>query len=116
MQIFLLDSSTGSRGTAGGSSWKEDLHWAARLDEDWDLEKVKEVGEAVVQSNQDAAHWLDRGTEHPHRIALNVRLDKVPEVQDFIRASLGGHCEVWPPPPNTRTHSHRHLITLLLFN
>ena len=26
---------------------------------------------------EDAGHWLDAGTEHPHRIALSIRADHV---------------------------------------
>ena len=28
--------------------------------------------------DQGAGHWLDHGTEHPHRIALSIRADMVP--------------------------------------
>lgn len=29
-------------------------------------------------SRENAGHWLDPGTEHPHRIALSIRADLVP--------------------------------------
>jgi hypothetical protein len=33
---------------------------------------------------ENACYWLDQGTEHPHRIALNVRHDKVAEVTKHL--------------------------------
>ena len=35
-----------------------------------------------------AAHWLDSGVEHPHRIALSVRTDALPGVLDGLRAGF----------------------------
>ncbi len=31
------------------------------------------------------AQWLDDGSEHPHRIALSVRQDKVHEVSERLK-------------------------------
>lgn len=43
VQIFLLDMEGGSRGHASGQRWHEDLQWAHRLDEGWNLAAVKQV-------------------------------------------------------------------------
>lgn len=43
MQIFLLDMEGGYRGHASGQKWHEDLQWAKRLDEGWNLVAVKQV-------------------------------------------------------------------------
>lgn len=72
VQIFRLDTGGGTRGTACGLDWREDLQWARSLDEGWDLGRVKGVATYVVQRMQerglgDALNWLDEGTEHPHR-------------------------------------------------
>lgn len=42
-QIFLLDMEGGFRGHASGQRWHEDLQWAHRLDEGWNLAAVKQV-------------------------------------------------------------------------
>jgi hypothetical protein len=31
-----------------------------------------------------AGDWLDHGTEHPHRIAISVRADKVPHAVEKL--------------------------------
>ena len=43
VQIFLLDMEGGHRGHASGQRWHEDLQWAHRLDEGWNLTAVKQV-------------------------------------------------------------------------
>lgn len=43
LQIFLLDMEGGYRGHASGQKWHEDLQWAHRLDEGWNLAAVKQV-------------------------------------------------------------------------
>ena len=43
LQIFLLDMEGGHRGHASGQKWHEDLQWARRLDEGWNLAAVKQV-------------------------------------------------------------------------
>eukprot|EP00884_Botryococcus_braunii_P004434 jgi/Botrbrau1/13992/Bobra.150_1s0004.1 len=94
-KIFLLDNSGSDRSTASGGQWKEDMHWAHRLDKGWNLAEVKRVAGQIVDrlGSENACHWLDQGTEHPHRIALNVRYDKVAEVtkhleKGFVTANL----------------------------
>ncbi len=38
-----------------------------------------------------AVHWLDHGTEHPHRIALSVRSDKVQVCMRQLSEGLKAH-------------------------
>ena len=70
-KIFLLNREGGTRGTASGLEWHEDLQWSTVLDENWDLKVAREAGAAAVAAAPEgSAHWLDDGSEHPHRIAL----------------------------------------------
>jgi len=85
-KIFLLDREGGTRGTASGLSWQEDTHWAGILSSGWNLEIVRAAGaEAIALAPENAAHWLDDGSEHPHRIALSVRADVVPIVTEAVK-------------------------------
>mmetsp|Transcript_10746 Transcript_10746/g.25503 ORF Transcript_10746/g.25503 Transcript_10746/m.25503 type:complete len:556 (+) Transcript_10746:100-1767(+) len=68
-KVWLLE---GNREHSTGSVWREDEMWAKRLDEGWDLEKVRVVGRSAVASFGDQIHWLDDGSEHPHRVAFSV--------------------------------------------
>ena len=47
-----------------------------------------QVAGGLVQGMGDAAHWLDDGSEHPHRIALSVRADQVPHVTHSLQAGI----------------------------
>ncbi|GAB4820554.1 hypothetical protein N2152v2_007600 [Parachlorella kessleri] len=76
-KIFRLDAEGGTRGTATGTSWREDLQWARSLDAGWDLGAVRRVAQQVLGRAQHSASWLDDGSEHPHRVALSVRHDAV---------------------------------------
>ncbi|KAK9824654.1 hypothetical protein WJX72_012101 [[Myrmecia] bisecta] len=89
-KIFLLDTKNQSRGQASAEHWKEDLQWSRRLDQGWDLNQVKRIAGDVVQryENDNAAHWLDKGIEHPHRIALSVRCDKLADIAGSLQASF----------------------------
>lgn len=74
VQIFRLDCEGGTRGTASGTLWREDLQWARSLDAGWNLNHVKAVARGVMERlgrgrDSSPAHWLDEGTEHPHRRA-----------------------------------------------
>lgn len=84
-KIFLLDPETGTRATATGTSWKEDKVWAQMLDEYWDLESARKAAtEAISLAAPETAHWLDDGSEHPHRVALSVRADQVTKVIEIL--------------------------------
>lgn len=39
--------------------------------------------------NQPRAQWLDNGSEHPHRIALNVRVEIVHDMVADLEAAIG---------------------------
>ena len=43
LQIFMLDTEEQSRSEADGQAWKEDAQWASILDQDWDLQGVRQV-------------------------------------------------------------------------
>lgn len=84
-KIFLLDREGGTRGNASGLSWVEDRQWARVLDGGWDLNVVKAAGaQAIAAVPEGTAHWLDDGSEHPHRIALSVQAHAVPAVKNSI--------------------------------
>ena len=88
-KIFLLDRERGHRGTASGEGWHEDLDWSRSLDEGWDLGKVHQAASDVIRDlSEEHVKWLDDGSEHPHRIALNVHVDSVDLVQHLMREKL----------------------------
>lgn len=39
---------------------------------------------------EDAGAWLDQGTEHPHRLALSVRRDRVPHTRRSLAEAFAG--------------------------
>ena len=59
--------------------------WSALLSQDWDLETVKAAAALCVS---DRCHWLDDGTEHPHRIALSVHKDEVARVKGEVMEAV----------------------------
>jgi sucrose-6F-phosphate phosphohydrolase len=85
-KVFLLDRRGGTRGTAPGDGWVEDAQWARILDDKWDLRAVRAVAQAVVDADPSAAHWLDDGSEHPHRVALSVRAAGAAAAEAALRA------------------------------
>jgi sucrose-6F-phosphate phosphohydrolase len=88
-KIFLLDRERGHRGTASGEGWHEDLDWSRSLDDGWDLEAVyQSASEVISELSEEHVKWLDDGSEHPHRIALNVHVDSVDLVQHLMREKL----------------------------
>ena len=66
-KIFMLDSGrAGGRSRAGGSAWVEDMQWARRLDQGWDLARVRMAasaaldrhgGERLGRSPSKQSHW-----------------------------------------------------------
>lgn len=88
-KIFLLDRERGHRGTASGEGWHEDLDWSRSLDDGWDLGIVYQAASDVIRDlSEEHVKWLDDGSEHPHRIALNVHVDSVDIVQHLMREKL----------------------------
>ena len=65
--------------------WRENAVWSKKLDDGWDLEAVRDLLEAQVEANPEAAHWLDRGTEHPHRCSLSVNVTALGAVRRAVR-------------------------------
>jgi sucrose-phosphate synthase len=63
------------------------MGWSKLLDHDWDLNAVHEAGSRCIS---DRCHWLDEGTEHPHRIALSVHNSEVNRVKESIRQDIEG--------------------------
>lgn len=63
-----------------GSEWREDSLWSSILDEGWDLGAVRSVAQKIMDKENDALNWLDYGNEHPHRIALSARMDKLDQI------------------------------------
>lgn len=57
------------------------------LSRDWNLDIVRRAAEDCVRES-DRVHWLDQGTEHPHRIALSVHKDMVRQVEDKVKAEV----------------------------
>lgn len=80
-KVFILqDRHAGGEVQPAEHEWVEDLQWAARLSQGWHLPSVREVANQVIAEcgGEGGAHWLDSGTEHPHRIALSVQASCVP--------------------------------------
>lgn len=87
----------------GGCSpddYEEDLAWTTRLDERWDLETAREVCNKVMSrfngncnDSEKRARWLDYGSEHPHRLALNVRVDVVADISATLEEEIGRSSE-----------------------
>ena len=50
LQIFLMDMEEGDRHVASGQKWHEDLNWAKRLDQGWNLSAVKQVSRICSRS------------------------------------------------------------------
>lgn len=57
------------------------------LSRDWNLDIVQRAAETCVQES-DRVHWLDQGTEHPHRIALSVHKDMVRQVKEKVKSEV----------------------------
>mmetsp|Transcript_36424 Transcript_36424/g.50610 ORF Transcript_36424/g.50610 Transcript_36424/m.50610 type:complete len:748 (-) Transcript_36424:276-2519(-) len=71
-KIFEREPSFPAESTEG---WKEDLCWAEKLEQGWDLEAVRRACELCVNSYPNLCSWLDRGTEHPHRCSLSIQVN-----------------------------------------
>lgn len=81
-------------GGCTSDDYEEDVAWTTRLGHNWDLAAARAVAEELM-SKYNSGHdnpravWLDRGTEHPHRIALSVRVDVVAAVVADMEAAVG---------------------------
>ena len=68
MQIFLLDMEGGFRGHASGQKWHEDLQWAKRLDEGWNLVAVKQVSCQSVAAHNSPVSVVSIYTSAEHAV------------------------------------------------
>jgi len=73
--------------------WIEDLRWSAELDEDWHLTKVRDAANDVMNkvnkgSHQARVSWLDKGSEHPHRIALSCQVEVLKDVTSSLSEAI----------------------------
>ena len=74
--------------------WREDMEWSASLDAGWDLKVVQAAAAAVISAHDGRVSWLDRGTEHPHRVALSVSVEALDAVRARLEALFAtAHCE-----------------------
>lgn len=85
-KVFLLNRKA-TRVTADSESWVEAEGWSALLSRNWSLETARRAAESCVHSS-DRVHWLDQGTEHPHRIALSVHKELIQEVEEKIKDAV----------------------------
>ena len=70
------------------ASWEMDADWATALDEGWKLEAARAAAGAVVDELPGVAHWLDKGTEHPHRVSLAVKAEALDAACARLRQGL----------------------------
>jgi hydroxymethylpyrimidine pyrophosphatase-like HAD family hydrolase len=70
------------------AAWEVDAAWAAHLDEGWRLSGAQAAAGAVVAAFEGNCHWLDKGTEHPHRVSLAVRADTLEAACARLRQGL----------------------------
>lgn len=71
--------------------WIEDMAWSRRLDEGWDLKQALEAaGEMLRAFNRggEMVKWLDKGEEHPHRVALQVNVQVLAELVPKLQAQI----------------------------
>eukprot|EP00775_Hariotina_reticulata_P008536 gene8536-8718_t len=72
--------------------WIEDKHWALRLDDGWDLKLALScAGEMLKVYNRDGPEnvkWLDKGQEHPHRVALQVNVSVLDKLIGRLQAMI----------------------------
>lgn len=52
------------------------------------VRRAQVAGEVLDRLTDSAAAWLDRGTEHPHRVALSVRGDRLGAAVEQLRAGF----------------------------
>lgn len=83
-KVWLLDESSGRAG-ASGLKWVEDTNWTKLLDKGWNLSSVQRIAGSLIQhNNDDTVHWLDKGVEHPHRVALSSHVKNVEHLQHSL--------------------------------
>jgi len=98
-QVWRLESSMGRIGS-NGMDWVEDLEWARRLDECWNLNTARKVASKLVSHYSDPGlvKVLDDGSEHQHRLALcvdNSKLQHCAAMMTEAFAKEGLEVPVW---------------------
>ncbi|KAF6261522.1 sucrose-6F-phosphate phosphohydrolase-domain-containing protein [Scenedesmus sp. NREL 46B-D3] len=72
--------------------WIEDTLWSKRLDEGWDLaQALSAAGEMFKLFNSDSSErvkWLDKGQEHPHRVALQVHTSVLDDLVEQLQEAI----------------------------
>ncbi|KAF8063648.1 SPP1 [Scenedesmus sp. PABB004] len=79
-KVFLYDVAT--------RAWVPDTAYARLLDDGWNLGTVQAVASKLMQRFQDRASMIDDGSEHPHRVSLQIRSDVLGEFMDRWAAGL----------------------------
>lgn len=95
LQIFLLDMEGGYRGHASGQTWHEDLQWAHRLDEGWNLAAVKQVSCENIPTI-DSCACLHRG--------LHCISSKVSPTRCLFKVPMTGHAELYTATAGMMLH------------
>ena len=69
LQIFMLDTEEQSRSEADGQAWKEDTQWASILDQDWDLQDVRQVS-CLPSTPASCSYWMTACLRLPEAVLL----------------------------------------------
>ncbi|KAK9863663.1 hypothetical protein WJX84_001547 [Apatococcus fuscideae] len=90
----LLIAAVGTKiySCSNGSSWEEDAHFAARLDEGWDLNVVREACyQAVMSVGREAMHFRPPEEQNNHKVTCGVLAAQAASVQASIQSALDQH-------------------------
>lgn len=52
---------------------------------------LAQVADVIVQQHSSEVHWLDHGTEHPHRIALSVHTNRLQDCISHLQRGFEQH-------------------------
>ena len=74
---------------AGAGRWAEDAGWAARLDEGWDLDAVRDAAyRALAEAGRDGMHFRPPEEQNAHKVTCGVRVEALPRVLETVRGAL----------------------------
>lgn len=64
--LTCLPASPADAGTSATerSSWQEDTSWTLRLDQGWDLNRVRQTAQKMIDKFGQNVHFVDDGSEH----------------------------------------------------
>ncbi|KAK9822128.1 hypothetical protein WJX74_009504 [Apatococcus lobatus] len=75
-----------------GKEWAEDADFAARLDEGWNLNVVREACyQAVMSVGREAMHFRPPEEQNDHKVTCGVLAAQATNVQNSIRLALDEH-------------------------